>query len=105
MEAIGDLNGFRCAARGTLGIEARSIPTDHHDSGMRLQPSGQAIGETMGQKTPGNMFVGADQDGPVLLPFAPPPLVDANRHSSFYGWYRTRLYSPQDSITTGLHAE
>src|SRR5437763_7137635 len=85
MEAIGDLNGFRRAARGALGIEARSISTDHHDSGMRLQPSGQAICGTIGQQINRNMLVEVRPRWCRTfdpLTFAPRPIVDANRHSS-----------------------
>ena len=103
MEAIGHLNRLRGSTGGAVGVDPAPITADDFRSGMRFQPGSQAIGGAVRQQVNGGVRFKIDQDGPVTLPFAPSPIVDA------YGFCATDLYggsyleSPQNGIRAGCH--
>jgi hypothetical protein len=50
VKAIGYLLRLRRAERRAFGIDATTIPRDRHDSGMLLEPFGEAFGGSIGKK-------------------------------------------------------
>jgi hypothetical protein len=105
MKTIGHLNRLQGSPGGAIGIDTAPITADNFRPGMRLQPSSQAIGGAVRQQVNGGVRFKINQDGPITLPFAPSPIVDAYGFcaTDFYGG--SYLQSPQNGIRAGCHAK
>jgi hypothetical protein len=105
METISYLNRLRGSTGGTVGVDPASITADHFLSGMRLQPSSQAISGAIGQQVDRGMRFEIDKYSPVVLTLAPCPIVDPEnpRTSDLDGG--SYFQSPQNRVGAGCHPE
>jgi hypothetical protein len=69
---------------------------------MPLQPFGEALGGPVWEKVHDAVQVQVDQNGSILLAFAPSPIVDAEVVNGEYGWLPRRFLpdAAQDCIIT-----
>ena len=77
MEPIRHLLRLWCSQRCTFRIQTATIPRDRFDFRMLLQPFGEALGGPVWEKVHDAVQVQVDQNGSILLAFAPGPIVDA----------------------------
>jgi len=75
MEAIGNLLRLRGSECSALGVKTNAVPRDHHRFGMLLEPG--ALGGSVRQEVDYAMQVQIDEDCPIVLAFAPCPIIHA----------------------------
>ena len=76
MEAIGYLLRLRCAERRPFGIKTATISRNRHDFGMVSEPFRETVRGSVREEVDNVADVHIDQNGSILLAFAPSPIVD-----------------------------
>ena len=105
MKTIGHLNRLRGSTGGAIGIDPAPITADNFRPGMRFQPRSQAICRAVRQQVNGGVRFKVDQDGPITLPFAPSPIVDAHSLCAADLYGGPHLQSPQNGVRAGCHTK
>lgn len=71
MEAIGDLDGVRCALLATLRVRAGAVAHDDLDTGVMAQPVGEYLGGAIVEQINRTVGLKIDEQGAITTLLAP----------------------------------
>jgi hypothetical protein len=86
VKAVRDLDRVGGALPGAVRVGSRSIPGDHADAGMGLQPEGHGFGLTIGQEGERSLPFQIDEHRPIRPTFPNGPIVDAEHVGGSHLW-------------------
>jgi hypothetical protein len=98
--AVGDLHGLGGALRRRLGVGRRTVPADHLDLRMGLEPHRDGVCLAVGEEIDDVTTFQVHDDGAVTLPLAPRPIIDAHDPR----WPSKLLLEPLDPPQQGIRA-
>ena len=103
MEPIGYLLRLRRSQCCAFGIQTATITRDRDDFGMLSEPCGEALGGPVRKKVHDAVQVQINQNGSIVLAFAPGPIVDAEVVNGKCGWLPHRFLpnTAQNGVITG----
>ena len=104
VEAICYLLSVRRSERRAVRIETATISRNRHDFGVLLQPLREALSGSIREEIDDTVQVQIDQNGSIVLAFAPSPIVDAQvangkEDGCCAGFCRTRRRTVSSLVT------
>jgi hypothetical protein len=99
--AIRNLLSLGGAGRRRLGVGRRTVPADHLDPGMGLEPSRHGIRSTVGEEVEDVPSFQVHDDRAVALSLAPRPIIDPHDPRRLCRFVRESLDPPEQRIGAG----